>query len=234
MSAPALSLALFDPEHGVHVSARSGATLLFEGAATEVRSEGPRIDPTRKGWEAELGEDFSVKLEPLYDPAALDRVNVHVCAVSGSIGGRKVKCLGTLSETARPPEWEELDALRSVSALFDRDNALLVLARRPRGAVGHGVEEVSAWLLSDGEAVELSETRLSTVYDGEGRQRSAGLELWTPGEKAPRRGSGTAVAGTSLAIEGLAVHAAVFRWRLEDREGTGAYELWLRSDPEPA
>lgn len=234
MSAPALSVALFDSEHGVNVSARSGATLLFDGASTEVRAEGPRIEPTRKGWEAELGEDFSVKLEPLSEPAALDSVNVNVCAVSGRIGGRRVKCLGTLSETVRPPEWEELDALRSVSALFDRDNAFLAIVRRPRGAVGHGGDEVSAWLLSDGEPAELSETRLSTVYDGEGHQRSAGLELWSPGEDVPRRGSGTVAAGTSLAMEGLAVNVAVFRWRLEDHEGAGAYELWLRSDPEPA
>ena len=41
-------------------------------------------------------------------------------------------------------------------------------------------------------------------------------------------------AGTSLALEGLDVHAAAFRWRLDDREGAGAYELWLRSEPEPA
>lgn len=234
MSAPALSLALFDTEHGMNVSARSGATLLFTGSSIDVRSEGPQIEPTRKGWQAELGDDFSVKLEPVADPADLERVNVHVCAVSGRIGGHKVKCLGTLSETVQAPEWEELDALRSVSALFDHDNAFLAIARRPRAAGGHGDEEVAAWLLSDGRPVELSETRLSTVYDGQGRQRSAGLELWTPGEEAALRGSGTVVAGTSLGIEGLSVHASIFSWRLEDRVGAGAYELWLRSEPQAA
>ena len=55
-----------------------------------------------------------------------------------------------------------------------------------------------------------------------------------PGQEFPLRGSGTVVAGTSLALEGLDVHAAAFRWRMEDREGAGAYELWLRSEPEPA
>jgi hypothetical protein len=72
-------------------------------------------------------------------------------------------------------------------------------------------------------------TRISTVYDGDGRQRSAGLELWLPGEDFPRRGSGSAVAGTSLELEGLHVHVAVFDWRLEGREGLGAYELMVRS-----
>jgi hypothetical protein len=234
VSAAPLSLALFDTEHGVNVSARSGATLLFEGSGATVRDRGPETEPTRKGWKAELGEDFSVKLEPVAEPAELDGATVHVCEVTGRIGGRKARCLGTVSETTRAPEWEELDALRALSAVFDEDNAFLALARRPRGAPGHGTEEVSAWLLADGRPVELGETRISTVYDGAGRQRSAGLEIWVPGEDYPERGSGTVVAGTSLALEGLEVHAAIFRWRMSDREGAGSYELWLRSDPEAA
>ena len=105
---------------------------------------------------------------------------------------------------------------------------MLALARRPRGAPGHGLEEVTAWLLSDGEPHDVEDARISTVYDGEGRQRSAGLELWMPGEDFPRRATGTVVAGSSLQLEGLSVHVAFFRWRMEDREGAGAYELWLR------
>ncbi len=235
MSTPALSIGLFDPEHGLSVSARAGATLLFEGGSVDIRDGGPEIEPTRKGWQARLGQDFDVKLEPVAEGAELgDDVTVHVCRVSGRIGGQKARCLGTVAETHRPPEWEELDVLRSITAIFDPDNALLALAQRPRGAIGHDAEAVSAWLLSEGEVVELGDTRISTVYDGNGRQRSAGLELWVPGHDFPMRGSGTVVAGTSLALEGIDVHAAAFRWRLDDREGAGAYELWLRSEPVPA
>jgi hypothetical protein len=42
------------------------------------------------------------------------------------------------------------------------------------------------------------------------------------------------VAGSSLALEGLEVHAAVFRWRLDGREGIGAYELMARTEPPAA
>ena len=77
----------------------------------------------------------------------------------------------------------------------------------------------------------VEDARISTVYDAEGRQRSAGLELWLPGEEFPRRASGTVVAGSSLELEGLNVHAAVFRWRMEEREGLGAYELMMRDQP---
>ncbi len=231
----ALSIGLFDPEHGLNVSARAGATLLFEGGRADIRDQGPDIEPTRKGWQARLGEDFDVKLEPVADPAELGPdVTVHVCRVSGRIGGHKARCLGTVAETHAPPAWEELDALRSITAVFDPDNAFLALAQRPRGAVGHDAEQVHAWLLSEGVVVEVSEARMSTVYDGNGRLRSAGLELWIPERDYPMRGSGTVVAGTSLALEGLEVHAAAFRWRMEDREGAGAYELWLRNEPEPA
>ena len=55
-----------------------------------------------------------------------------------------------------------------------------------------------------------------------------------PGEDFPLRGSGTVVAGSSLALEGIDVHAAIFRWRMEDREGAGSYELMARSNPQAA
>jgi hypothetical protein len=71
--------------------------------------------------------------------------------------------------------------------------------------------------------------RVSTVYDGEGRQRNAGLELWLPEEDFPRRASGSVTAGSSLELEGLEVHAAVFSWRLEGEEAVGQYELAVRA-----
>jgi hypothetical protein len=157
-----------------------------------------------------------------------------VVRVRGSAAGRQVDGLGTLSETTVPPRWDELDAIRSISALVDEQHALLVLARRPRGAVGHGQELVRARLLEDGALLDVEDARISTVYDGGRRQQSAGLELWLPGEEYPRRGSGQVIAGSSLDLEGLRVQVAVFRWRLDGREGVGSYELMLRSDPPAA
>lgn len=234
MSGPALSLQLFDPEHGSHASARSGMTLLFEGAGSRALPEGPRIERDGSGWRAELDGAFAVALEPLAAPADLGGVTAHVCSVDGTVDGRSVRCLGTIAETHEPPSWDELDALRSISALFDAGNALLAVARRPRGALGHGQERTAAWLLRDGEPVAVEDARISTVYDGEGRQRSAGLELWLPDQDLPLRVSGTVVAGSSLQLETVDVHAAIFRWRMEDREGAGSYELMTRSEPQVA
>jgi hypothetical protein len=227
----AVALAFFDPDHGLHGSARSGMTLLFERGKPQALPEGPEVERDGDGWRAALGNRFDLSFSPICDPLDLQGANTRVCRVTGKVDGGKVECLGTATETVAAPAWDELDALRGVSALFDPENAVLALARRPRGAIGHGQEQVVAWLVSAGEARLVDDARISTVYDGEGRQRTAGMELWMPGEDFPRRASGTAVAGTTLSLDGLRVNAAVFSWRMDGRDGAGAYELTFRDEP---
>jgi len=234
VSAPALALSFFDAAHDIHGTARSGMTILFESRKPTALPQGPEVERTGAGWKADLEGQLSLELEPVSPPAELDGVRVHVARVRGEAAGRQVDCLGTLSETERPPEWEKLDAVRAISALVDEQHALVALARRPRGAVGHGDEEVVARLVEDDALLEVETARISTVYDSGGRQRSAGLELWLPGEDYPRRGSGLVIAGSSLDLDMLQVHVAVFRWRLDGREGIGAYELMLRLEPPAA
>lgn len=234
-SEPALSLAFFDPEHELHGIARAGATLLFEGTTPTVLSEGPGLERVgHDGWRARLADRLDLSFAPRSAAVPLGPVRVRLCRVGGSVAGQRIDCLGTASETVTPPSWAELDALRTVSAIFDEGTAVLALARRPRGARGHGEELISATLLDQGEPHAVEDARLSTVYDGEGRQRSAGLELWLPGEDLPRRATGTAAAGSSLGLEALLVHAAVFRWRMEGREGAGEYNLVVRGEPPAA
>jgi len=234
VSEAALALSFFDAAHDIHGTARSGMTILFEGRKPNALAQGPEVETTGSGWRAELPDRLSLEFEPVSPPAELGGVRAHLTRVRGEAGGRTVDGLGTVSETEVPPQWEELDALRSVSALVDEQHALLALARRPRGAVGHGDEEVTARLVEDDAVLVVETARISTVYDGGGRQRSAGLELWVPDEDYPRRGSGLVIAGSSLDLDGLQVHVAVFRWRLDGREGIGAYELMLRMEPPAA
>ena len=234
MSDPALSVAFFDRDHGLHGTARAGASILFDGTRSTVVPRGPELERTDHGWSARLDGSFSLELEPVAEGAVLDGVTAHVCEVAGRVGDLDVRCLGTVGETRTPPVWEELDALRSIAAVFDRDHAFLALAQRPRGAPGHGHERVSAWLLHGGKPLALEDARISTIYDGDGRQRSAGLELWPAEEDFPRRLSGTVIAGSSLQLAHVDVHAAIFGWRMEEREGAGAYELWTRRELEAA
>jgi hypothetical protein len=230
VSEQAHSIAFFDRDRQLYGTARSGATLLFAGSRATVLPDGPEVTASGEELRATLPGRLALELQPISEPADLGGASVRVCRVRGEVEGTQVDCLGTASRTDRPPAWDELDALRSVSVLVDEEHALLALASRPRGALGHGQERVAACLLSETGVVSVENARISTVYDGDGRQRSAGLELWLPGEDFPRRGSGAAIAGSSLDLEGLQVHAAVFAWRLEGREGIGAYELMVRRE----
>jgi hypothetical protein len=231
VSAEAFALSFFDPDRDLYGTARSGATLLFQGRQPAAHAEGPQVAEQGDGWRAELHDRLALDLEPASPEVVLDGVTARICRVRGEVDGRKVDCLGTFSVTTIAPRWEELQAVRSISALVDEGTGLLALARRPRGAAGHGDEEVRAGLYLDGELHEVEEARISTVYDGGGRQRSAGLELWLPGEEYPRRGSGLVIAGSTFDLDAIQVHAAVFRWRLDGREGIGAYELMVRVVP---
>lgn len=234
MSGAPLAISFFDPARDLHGTARAGATLLFEGRQPTAIGEGPQIEEVGDGLRAVLPGRFALDLEPVSPAADLGDVSVRICRVTGEVGGRRVECLGTVSETKRAPEWDDLDLLRTVSAIVDEHNAFVAIARRPRGVDGHGRERITGVLLEDGELHKVEDTRISTVYDGGGRQRSAGLELWVHGEEFPHRGSGAAVAGSSLDLTGLNVHVAVFRWRLDGHEAVGAYELMLRAEPPAA
>lgn len=231
MTEAALSLAFFDPAHALHGMVRSGFTLLFDGGRASPMAEGSRLQASRDGYRAVLEGRFELAFTPLSDGATMDGATTRVCSVTGAVGDEQISCLGTATETDVPPAWAELDAVRAVSAILDAEHAVLVLARRERGAPGHGAELVRAHMLSGGEMVTAEDARISTVYDGDGRQRSAGIELWLPGEDFPRRAAGSVAAGTSLELEGLRVNAAVFEWHMEGREGAGAYELTVRSGP---
>jgi hypothetical protein len=228
----ALSLAFFDPARRLSGTARAGATLIFEGQQVRTLPEPPDLERDGDGFTARLGAQLDLKFQPVSEKAALPGSESWICTVEGTVDGQQIDCLGTSTVTSEPPAWAELDVLRAVSAVLDRENGVFLSARRPRNAPGHGMEDVRAVVISGGQARDVEDARLSTVYDRDGRQRTAGLELWLPGEDYPRRASGSAQAGASVLLGGVRVDAAVFEWQMEGRTGAGAYELALREDDE--
>jgi hypothetical protein len=234
VSEPAISLGFFDPAQGVHGTLRSGLAVVYEGAEARTLEELPDINPSGAGFHVRCGADVDLEFEPFSHPAELGGASVRVARVRGRALGRDVSCLGTVGETRQAPEWSDLDAVRLVSAVFDEEHALLAAARRPRGATGHEAELVNAHLLAGAEMLAVEDARLSTVYDGQGRQRSVGLELWLPGEDFPRRASGSVRAGLTLALEGLRVDAGLVAWRMDGRDGAGTYEITVRETPDEA
>ena len=230
MTDPAFTFSFHDAAHDLHGTVRSGMTLVFEGGAPTTIAEEARLDGVR----AVVGDRLEMDFDPVSEAADLGGAVARVGRIRGQIDGRPLECLGVVTETVDAPAWSELDALRTVSAVFEPGLAVLALGRRPRGARGHGDERVTGWLVRDGTPLAVEDARISTVYDGDGRQRTAGLELWLPGEDFPRRTSGTARAGASLTLEGLRVHAAVFAWHMDGREGVGAYDIIVRDEPAAA
>lgn len=120
---------------------------------------------------------------------------------------------------------------RSIGVAFSDGGLLAVSAIRPRGAAGHGEEQVAAVLCGpDGAPLEVSEALLSTEYGPDGVQRRATLELWTDEDEGqPLRGAGTLISAAPVRRPGLNAQIAFFRWALEGREGLGHYEI-VRAD----
>ncbi len=211
------------------------------GAVTET------IEPLAR-WRAALdAEDGSFDLsftalcppvEPGADAGALEGYE-QLCAVGGTVrcGEEEftVEGLGQRGRQWGVTDWDSMELSRSVSAWLAPDAAVMLFASRLRKAKGHEAERMSAFILGPGAegepsvVVPVGEPRLSTLYDGEGRQRRAGLELWPAEEDGfARRAAGEALGGTSLELGRLRLDASFFSWRMEGREGVGRYDVWRR------
>jgi len=198
----------------------------------------------RAGFADDGGRGFDLDVEALSPPLGLGAPAAdlegyeQLCHVSGIVrtagGEQRVDCLGQRGHTWGSPDWERISLTRSLSAWLDENTALALSAVRPAGAVSHGEEAVSAVLVEPVEdrvlAHHLADPRLSTTYDGAGRQRRASLELWESEDADyPRRASGEAVCGTSLELGRLRLDCAFFEWHMEGRAGVGRYDVLRRA-----
>jgi hypothetical protein len=227
--------------------------VLFAGTETvDVAARGD-VEVADPGWDAVTVDDVTLSLdEPLsaWTVRWAGRLELRLSAVSPpvetGIGGlqgyeqlcrvegtatvdgaeRPLACLGQRGHNWGVADWGRMELARTVCAWWDEDHALMLTAIRPAGAKHHSDEEIAAHLV-EGEAVGVSDPRLSTTYDSEGHQRRAGLELYVTGEddEYPRRVAGEVTCGTSLDLGRLRLDCAFFQWRTEGRAGTGRYDL---------
>jgi hypothetical protein len=150
---------------------------------------------------------------------------------TATVGGRerKLTALGQRTHAWGIADWDRMESVRTVGAWLGEDRAVGLQAVRRPGARGHEADAVSAWLLGEEGAQALSEARLSTTYDDEGRQRRAGLELWERADSEyPHRIAGELVCGSTLDLGALRLDTAFFRFRMEGQEGAGRYDLLRR------
>jgi hypothetical protein len=216
-----------------------------------VRAAGVRTSVERplEAWTVAYAGDggaFDLRFEACSAPAVLgaeDAVALaggmqgydQLCRVTGTVthGGRthRLRCLGQRGQLWGTPDWARIELARSLSAWLGEDRALTLQAVRPARSRGHLDEALGGHLFEAGEPVAIQEPRLSTTYDGELRQRRAGLELWMD-EQADhaRRVGGELLCGTTLELGEQRLDSAFFRWRMEGREGIGRYDVLRRAD----
>ena len=158
----------------------------------------------------------------------------QLCRFTGdaTIAGRRVQidCLGQRGHSWGAPDWETMALARTLGAGIGDDLGVSLLAIRPAGSDRHDQESVAAYVYEAGEPIRVEDPRLSTGYDGDQRQRRAGLELWLDEESPARRAAGEVVCGTSLDLGRLRLDCAFLRWHMEGREGVGRYDILRRVD----
>ena len=156
----------------------------------------------------------------------------QLCRFTGdaTIGGRRVAidCLGQRGHSWGAPDWDTMALARTLGVWIGDDLGVSLLAIRPAGSDSHDQESIAAYLYEGGQPVRVEDPRLSTGYDGEQRQRRAGLELWVDEESHARRAAGEVVCGTSLDLGRLRLDCSFLRWHMEGRDGVGRYDILRR------
>ena len=128
------------------------------------------------------------------------------------------------------PDWRRLDSVHTVSAWMDSGAGVALTVARTANAKGHGDEPRWGALLDPERTLDFGDPRLSTTYDGEGRQRRAGLELWPDDEDGyPQRAAGTVLCGSTLELGQLRLDCAFMRWTMEGEIGYGRYDVLRRA-----
>lgn len=98
-------------------------------------------------------------------------------------------------------DWDEIAALRMLSARLPDGRLIAIVALRPVAATGHG-DEVMTGAVARADGFEgLEQTLLSTEYDAEGLPRRVGLELYPEERGMPMRVAGE-VTDTAVAEHG--------------------------------
>jgi len=154
----------------------------------------------------------------------------QLCRAQGSaeIGGRRRSVDAWALRTHRWGPFGQEPRTRFVTAATE-DGALLTLAAVTPGAAAHGEELVGGQSVraedEDSTPLPYETVRLSTVFGDDGVPRSAGAELFRPGDELPSRLAGVAAGGATVEVPGGRASLTLFRFRLDGVPSFGSYEI---------
>jgi hypothetical protein len=236
---------LFSGREPVAALARGDDPVAGDGSWRDARVAGLRatVQAPHARWtvafDAEDGQGFALDFAALGEPVTSEpgiggmAGYEQPCQVTGTVRAagreRAIAALGQRGRAWGDPDWERIELARSVGAWTDAASAALT-AVRPAGASNHAEEATWAAYWEPERTVPIEDGRLSTTYDGEGRMRRAGLELWPAEEDSwARRAVGEVLCGSSLDLGALRLDCAFFRWHLEGKPGVGRYDILRRA-----
>jgi hypothetical protein len=210
---------------GAIAIAGAGALLAAGG---EVREGSAGIEQRGGGGiTATIDGSSVVALDPLGTPSMLaDGTRVWLCGAHGTLDSTPFDGIGTITHGV-PHRDAPLE--RSVTLVLDAQLAVVIGARRPAGAAGHGDELIDAVIfrgeLSEGSPVAVP--HVSTTYDAAGLVAHVGVELWESSESefAMRLGGEAHSHGELRDEEGAVVAVTFLDAHGEGRRGAGCYLL---------
>jgi hypothetical protein len=122
-------------------------------------------------------------------------------------------------------DWDEIEAVRVLSAALGEERAVALAAVRPAGAAGHGDEAVAAILVSEGAAEQVDEALLSTEYGPDELPRRVGIELYREGDPIPPRVAADVTEAATGREGGVTDVRATLAVRLDGKATSGLYEI---------
>jgi hypothetical protein len=219
--------ALFGADSNANaVSAHASVDGVDADVTWYIAGPGIELEASPEGESGRLGEGFE-QLTRVYGTWSVNGVE------------HRVECLGRRG-TRDAIDRGRFEVVRDVSAWFDPDLGMALIAGRPRGSESHGDDVLSACVFEEGHALAVEDPRLSTTYGPSGLPTRASLELWLEPEEAedpgqqddepvrrfPRRAAGEALGARGSASTGfLDARAELFRWHARGREGAGVYVI---------
>jgi hypothetical protein len=226
----------------------SGRDMVASAPAGQPAVEATVEEPLRL-WRVTFGRDapdgFELEFEALGPPAEMGGGEPaaqaggmvgyeQLCRVSGAVWHgehrQTVRCPGQRGHSWGTPDWDRIEATRTLSAWLEDGTGVAFTAVRPAGAGHHAAEARWGALLAPAGGLGVDDPRLSTTYDEDGFQRRAGLELWVGEDDAyPRRAAGVTVCGGALDLGEQRLDCAFMRWRMDGRSGVGRYDLLRRA-----
>jgi hypothetical protein len=138
-------------------------------------------------------------------------------------------------DTAAPPaepvwtlggelDWDEVDAVRVLTARLGDGRRLAVVALRPAGASGHG-DELTTGAIGDGQSfTTLDRPLLSTEYGPDGGPRRLGLEVYPADDGPALRIAADVTAVTTATTGGVERTGTALAVRDGGGEGPGAFD----------